>query len=103
MICPHCQANIGWVSVLNELHKVLVDYQAQLAEMRCAMEEHRRPSATNTQRSDLIAWLESWRVQRGLPPANLKGRSMAQLRKMRSEASRGTGFRLGRKWKVGRK
>ena len=87
-------------AVLNELHKVLVDYQAQLAEMRRSLEEHRKPVATNTERSDLVAWLESWRAQNGLPPASLKGRSTAQLHKMRSEASRGVGFRLGRRWKV---
>ena len=51
------------------------------------------------ERADLIALLENWRREHGYPAANLKGRSMARLRKMRSEAERGNGHRLGRTWK----
>jgi hypothetical protein len=50
--------------VLNELDKVLIDYQGQLVEIQRAQEAHRKPSATNTERSDLIAWLEQWRSER---------------------------------------
>jgi hypothetical protein len=34
--------------------------------MRRALEKHRKPVVTNTERSGLIAWLESWRVYRTL-------------------------------------
>ena len=87
MICPHCKTNIGWAVVLDALHKEL--------------DRHAEPVATITERSDLMVWLEQWRSERGLPLINLKGRSTPQLRKMRSEALNGGGYRLGRKWKVG--
>jgi hypothetical protein len=84
MRCPHCGRGIDWKLIVAELARSI---------------ENRSP--TTNERTSLLDWLENWRREIGIPPSNLKGRSTAQLRKMRAEASAGMGFRLGRKWKVG--
>jgi hypothetical protein len=83
MLCPHCARGIDWKIIAAEL--------ARSAENR---------NPTTNERTQLLDWLENWRREIGFPPANLKGRSTAQLQKMRSEALKGGGYRLGRKWKV---
>ena len=84
MPCPHCGRGIDWKLIAAELARST---------------ESRNP--TPNERTQLLDWLENWRREIGLPPTNLKGRSTAQLRKMRSEALKGGAYRLGRRWKVG--
>jgi len=93
ILCPHCQRGIEWELIACELRRHIDAEKSLLRSI-----EARTP--VNGERAELLAWLENWRHERGLPPTNLKRRSTAQLRKMRSEAPRGREFRLGRKWKV---
>ena len=92
MDCPHCKKTIEWQIVIEEIRKALRAHPGAAALATAGK--------TEDERSGLVAWLERWRQDCGLAPADLKRRSTDQLRKMFAQAQIGSSYRAGRKWKT---
>lgn len=91
MECPHCKKSIPTKMVIEEIARALDGL---------AIPDTTPANATApTERTRLIAWLEHWRQDRGLPESKLKLRSTIQLQKMYAQAQIGGNCRTGRKWK----
>lgn len=93
MDCPHCKETIDWETVIEEIKKALYTHSAKAASAGAGGKD-------NEGRARLIAWLEQWRQDCGLPVTNLKGRSTEQLGRMFAHAQLGKSYRTGRKWKT---